>query len=272
MAMRRVITRGGSYDSELGRPRSSDNRSMLTLVVKIHLYQINPSRGRQTGTMRDGSDRFTIEKWNASEWRNYQDRFDDLCEMVWNGELYLLPPSNLPAGIRTELSATSRGAAAQTPYIECNLDVQVVSQRGGSHATLGVYRLADTETKTYRSYITQQAGRDTGRMSNHDIYMEMHWDGDNLRQFSTVAHEVGHVLGLNHPICSGNANRCYGAQGTPAHNSTMGFGSNMMTGFATPWTRRIGQHTGHRRGWTATMTRPNQPTLLELMRASIASP
>lgn len=268
MTIRRIISRGGSFDSELGTPRREDNRSDLMLRVRIHLNRREPRGGADTGRLRDSGHNFQTVRWSDQQWREYQRNFERVCESVWNDALYLLPPASTPADVIREMTSQDVGASTDRPYLRCQLDVQIVNVARGSHATIQCHCLAESETRTFRSYIENGGGRDTGVMTNQDIYLEPAWDGANdLRFFNTVAHEVGHVLGLNHPICSGNADRCYGAAGTPERDSVMGFGSSITTRQASPWAARARQHTNVRSTWQPTTTQPNQPTIEELIQS-----
>jgi hypothetical protein len=48
------------------------------------------------------------------------------------------------------------------------------------------------------------------------------------RKQRPAVHEMGHIMGLDHPVCPGNEARCYGAKGTAAHAGIMGMGMTVQ--------------------------------------------
>ena len=82
------------------------------------------------------------------------------------------------------------------------------------------------------------------------------------RPQSVVAHELGHVLNLDHidannPKCiQGNELACYGI-GTPREGNLMGVGNFITTANALPWLRAIYRLTSWTT-WNATTTMPRE--------------
>jgi hypothetical protein len=268
MAFRRIITRGGSFDSELGLPRVQDNESTLTLVVKVHLRQMNPSGTNATGTLRDSGDNYAIRRWTPESWQEFTSRVASMVDGVWDGKQFLTPPRNLPNSVMRDMVYQGNAGSGKAPYVTCNLDVRLQQTANGSHASLRCYRLADSETKTFRSFIEPSPGRDGGILVDRDVYYEIYFDADGMRFFNTIAHEIGHVLGLNHPGGASNSAAAYGLPGTPEYREVMGFGTNVTPRQAAPWKARIKMHTDYHQEWGVTATRPNQPTLDEILRNS----
>jgi hypothetical protein len=68
----------------------------------------------------------------------------------------------------------------------------------------------------------------------------------------TLAHEVGHLLGLTHPACVGDERACYGEGGEAWQiRNIMGAGDLVNRSNAKPWMDKIEQHTGVPAGqWT----------------------
>ena len=245
MVFRRVIANGGSYDSELFRPNRM-NGSELSLKMQIHLRQGNPRGHGTTGTVRDFEDERAIVRWSDDDWRAHIRRFEQVCESIWNRSLFLVPPASLPGQVREQLASGVTPTATFPPYIICTLDVRMTERAWGSHASIRCYCLAESET-FFRSYVQRRPGRNAGTLDSRDVLLRRSGTGADEVIFSTVAHEVGHLLGLSHPSGEGNDPAAYGAPGTPAYRSLMGCGSELTSNEARPWTRRIGQHTGVRR-------------------------
>lgn len=272
MPFQRIIARGGSFDSELGNPQPRDNESRLTLVIKLHLRQMNPSGTADTGTLRDSGQNYTITRWDNDSWTSFTRRVANMVDSVWDAKQFLTPPANLPQSVLREMMFPGPLGSGKAPYVSCHLDARIQASASGSHASLRCYRLDTSETKTFRSFIQPSAGRDGGILVDRDVYYEIYHDADGLRFFNTVAHEIGHVLGLQHPGGNSNSAAAYGTPGTPQYREVMGFGTNVTPRQAAPWKSRIKMHTDYRREWNVTATRPNQPTLEELIRAAIGSP
>ncbi len=272
MPFRRILTRGGSFDSELSNPRIQDNESTLTLVIKLHLRQMNPTGTAATGTLRDSGQNYAIQRWDADSWSSFTGRVTRMVDGVWDAKQFLTPPATLPATILREMTYPGPLGSGKAPYVTCNLDTRLQNSARGSHASLRCYRLDASETKTFRSFIQPSSGRDGGILVDRDVYYEIYFDADGLRFFNTIAHEIGHVLGLNHPGGNSNTAAAYGRPGTPEYREVMGFGSNITPRQAAPWKARIKMHTDYRHEWNVTAVRPNQPTLEELMRGAIGGP
>ena len=67
--------------------------------------------------------------------------------------------------------------------------------------------------------------------------------------FVTAAHEVGHLLTLQHPACVGNDRRCYG-ESEEQRRLIMGLGSDMITYYGYPWIRSMRWLTDIAAGWS----------------------
>lgn len=95
------------------------------------------------------------------------------------------------------------------------------------------------------------------------IIMRVHEDDVNLKptlhgnEQITVAHEMGHVLGYDHPICSGGANRCYGPPGSPESRDIMGVGMNADSKKKNLFVSLLNQ-TESKYSWSVEQERPEQ--------------
>jgi hypothetical protein len=272
MSIRYIIPRAGSFDSELSWPDFRDNSSTLTIVIRLYMQQVNPPAGQTTAVLRAQGGQFDYQHWRPTEWTDFCRRIEAVGAKFWNRGMCLIPPFPLPASVRDLLRGesplpTSRTLAQETrnlmapqinvahPFIRCKLDLRIAdtvrgqlqpwSDNGlsGTHVTVRCYRFAAANTR-FRSYVIPRRGRDI-MVLNHDDYLIDRVFGSHC----TVAHEIAHLLGLDHPGGNSNANWAYGLPGSAQQYWITGRGSDLATAHAQPWLQRIREHTGVQNGW-----------------------
>lgn len=250
MAIKSTVTHVGSFDSHFDGP-DRENGSTLCLVIRLHLNRMEPRFGRFHGFTRDSADiGFPYDDWPDIEWDSFRRSVESICESLWSGHGFLLPPEHDQALIRS-LTHPSPYVYAGSPFIRCTLDVQVSDRRLGTHAEVKCYHFP-AGVPFFRSFASDRVARNLMKLSNHDV-TSTH---PEYPAYRVVSHEVGHLLGLPHVLCDSNESRCYGLPGTPERAALMGAGSNFTAHEVKPWIDRMGQHTGSWAGWTPVFSSP----------------
>lgn len=217
---------GTRFDSRL--QKFSDADWALTLTMRIFLRQRNQKEIERKGKT------YACRPWLLSEWMSFQRNFKRLVERIWNGKLWLKPPTAF-ADFDFPSSKPSR-----RPNVACRLEIEVVAAAGNSHHTMSVVRLANDDDQM-RSH--------SRLLDNHDLQVVKM---EEIHTHVTAAHEVGHLLGLHHPgdnfYCQIDPNDeiCY------SDFSIMGKGTSIDERHAEPWSQQMALHTNTNAfDWTA---------------------
>ncbi len=208
---------GTRFDSRL--QKFSDADWALTLTMRIFLSQRNVKEIERKGKTH------ACNPWLLSEWMSFQRNFKRLVERIWNGKLWLKPPTEF-ADFDFPSNKPSR-----RPNVACRLEVEVATSSGNAHHTMSVVRLANVDDEM-RSHSRLLDNHDLRVAAMDDVYIHV-----------TAAHEVGHLLRLYHPgdnfYCQIDPNDaiCY------SDYSIMGKGISIDERHAEPWSERIALHT-----------------------------
>jgi len=271
-----------AYDSYLLLHDGCQNHT-LTLVLKIYLNpmlpQFLPKWLRLPILDSDSPPKvFLIRPWQTAEWTTFSKNFVRECAK-WNDRFWLIPAASFTA------LNVKRGGRTIRPNIYCHLFVTIVGSVAGSHRSINVVNLDLQDAKS--RYGLNNSDLDSGvfrsdadRYDSLDVKARKQWTQDNLgnwnqaKKYSTIAHEIGHALGLPHigvshndPLCQmaiifdqyasnpsslpalfnggSNSQACYGNLGAPKRGANvMGGGSSFDEANAAPWASRLALHTG----------------------------
>jgi hypothetical protein len=247
------------FDSVLYHP-SFRNISALTLLVRVHLNAFNPSQPgkkeeqffRRDSANPNTGKMFTFLRWQPKEWEDYKAGYKREVEYYLNWPIMglWLRPDSLG---REESHAELREFKSDHPLsprfgavVQCGVSITLVDKPEQSHVSYDVLRLKDGQPK-FRAYdINDFNARDTGMITNQSLQS---WPPPSgTLPHSTVAHEFGHSLNLDHsnindPRCvQGGERICYGAPGSPQSRNLMGRGWEITKANALPWLRAIYRH------------------------------
>jgi hypothetical protein len=170
--------------------------ALLTLVMRVQ-FNFLPGGG---GAWPSPGDQVT--------WRS---RFISLVENRWNHQLLM-----------------QRRAASDRYLRYYSTAVRVVASNANPHYTANV---------TYETgHTTSGIGvsTNTGTFDSLDVNTISYPFPPHTYQRTTVEHEFGHMLGLDHIACSTNDTACYGTTDAERRN-IMGYGDEVSTANATPF-------------------------------------
>jgi hypothetical protein len=215
---------------------------------------------------------------------------------MWNNKFWLKPPPSV-----TEYDYVDFGDVYR-PYIKCELDVDFNANRANAHKIIQVANL-DTrmivgtgDGSTFRSHALLFDSLDNTPVA---IPVPDHTGAVNNMQHYTIAHELGHTLGLEHiglllktPLCqtavalqsvgfdgapetAGGSNSilCYGWN-QPKHigENVMGYGASFSIENARPWVTAImNMRANFFEYWEILLAKPTVAMWLVSPRASEAA-
>jgi len=251
---------GGSvparFDCFLYKPDGGFDQLKLTIKLRINLRQLAP---RLLPLVLDAGDKpFWTSPWDSPSWKRFLNAASAQAD-VWNRKFWLIPPANF-----TKFDNSVYGSPDKVfrPNIQCQLDVDFAPS-SDAHATIDVANLD----------LSKLVGKtqNSGTFRSHSLLYDsldgtpyvFSFEGGTPNYHYTIAHEIGHSIGLDHigvmrklPLCDlaialenvdqrllpptltggTNAYYCYGSeQGMKHAGNIMGAGSNFAVENAVPW-------------------------------------
>jgi hypothetical protein len=152
--------------------------------------------------------------WTDTEKEAWKQDFKQAAERTWSRKWYIegTPVTGKGAGDLVEVVLSIR----EIPEAELQTQQQRNAWRDFLH-TFRVFHACEHNVKIKSTTI----GYKLVQVRQDRVEVHATKGGGSQRQ---TDHEVGHLLGLKHPICEGDEQWCYGEAGTPEGESVMGLG------------------------------------------------
>jgi hypothetical protein len=222
-----------------------DNTLELLFQFRVRLVRIEPTTrfnlgggtfATGNGILHDTDGNYNLDAWRNEDWDTFKRDFVGVVQRHWSDRFILNPnkPWYLPRAGSTQTAAR----------INCGLSVQLVDTAAQAHQT---YRIIHPREASFRSFADPD---DRSGLFTH-LDLASTWNTRMTRigrvrhsvSFlqTTINHEFGHSMGLDHVNGAGNSDSNYGITLEQRENQ-MGMGGLLTGRHARPWLTRLRAH------------------------------
>lgn len=213
---------GGVFDAMLDTgPVNAKDNAELTLYMRVHFYDgYNDPKIVKNGVATDGEKgpdnkplQFKVYPWPADKFTLWKRKLIATARSFWHGKYWLQTPAGYAKLDWPRPNATHR------PNVWCRFELEDSATPDGAHFSVACIYLGTSPT----------------RNSNFRSHLLLYDSDDPL---NTKRHEVGHLLGLDHP--GGRNNNAAAYNDRPGYaDDIMGRGKKAHLYQAAPWQKAM---------------------------------